>query len=392
MRKILNWNEPPFVVPAKLREAWNGEAAGRAVEQKWQELYTRYQAAHPQLAAELVRRMQSELPADWPKVRTACFAAAAAATGLEATRKSSQNVLNVLCPALPELFGGSADLTGSNDTLSKSAKVISPQDVSGSYLHYGVREFGMTAIMNGLALHGGLIPFGGTFLTFSDYARNAVRMAALMRQRVILVYSHDSIGLGEDGPTHQPIEHLSSLRLMPHLHVWRPCDALETAVAWCAVIDRTDGPSCLVLSRQGLAQVATAIAPGQIARGGYVLLDCQGVPELIVIATGSEVGVALDAVKAAQAQGKRVRLVSMPCTEVFDAQDAAWRESVLPAKVTRRLAIEAGATGLWWRYVGTAGRVLGIDEFGASGKAPELFRKYGLGADNVASVVLESSQ
>ncbi len=233
VRKILNWNEPPFVVPAKLREAWNGEAAGRAVEQKWQELYTRYQAAHPQLAAELVRRMQAELPADWPKVRTACFAAAAATTGMEATRKSSQNALNVLCPALPELFGGSADLTGSNDTLSKSAKVISPQDVSGSYLHYGVREFGMTAIMNGLALHGGLIPFGGTFLTFSDYARNAVRMAALMRQRVILVYSHDSIGLGEDGPTHQPIEHLSSLRLMPHLHVWRPCDALETAVAWC---------------------------------------------------------------------------------------------------------------------------------------------------------------
>jgi len=244
--------------------------------------------------------------------------------------------------------------------------------------------------MNGMALHGGFIPFGGTFLTFSDYARNAVRMASLMHQRVVLVYTHDSIGLGEDGPTHQPIEHLASLRLIPHLHVWRPADALETAVAWSAVIERSQGPSCLVLTRQGLAQVAAAAKPEHIARGGYILLDCVGVPEQLVIATGSELSLALDAVKAAQAQGRRVRLVSMPCTAVFDAQDAAWRESVLPAAVTRRLAIEAGATGLWWRYVGTAGRVLGIDEFGASGKAPELFRKFGLGADNVLKVVLES--
>ncbi len=264
--------------------------------------------------------------------------------------------------------------------------------MSGNYLHYGVREFGMTAMMSGMSLHGGLIPFGGTFLTFSDYARNAVRMAALMRQRVILVYSHDSIGLGEDGPTHQPIEQLSSLRLIPHLHVWRPADALETAVAWGALIERTDGPGCLVLTRQGLAQVATQAAPEQVARGGYVLLDCQGAPELIVIATGSEVGPALEAVKAAQGQGRRVRLVSMPCTEVFDAQDESWRESVLPAKVTRRLAIEAGATGLWWRYVGSDGRVLGIDEFGASGKGAELFRQYGLDADSVAKVVLEFSR
>jgi transketolase len=392
VRKILNWTDPPFVVPAALREAWNGEAAGRAAEQKWQELFARYQAAHPPLAAEFVRRMQGELPAQWSATRAQCAAAARATSGAQATRVSSQNMLNVLCPALPELFGGSADLTGSNNTLSKSARVISPEDFSGSYLHYGVREFGMTAMMNGLSLHGGLIPFGGTFLTFSDYARNAIRLAALMRQRVILVYTHDSIGLGEDGPTHQPIEQLWSLRLMPHLHLWRPADALETAVAWGAVIERTDGPSCLVLTRQGLAQVAAAAAPEQVARGGYVLFDCQGVPDLIVIATGSEVGLALDAVKAAQAQGKRVRLVSMPCTEVFDAQDPAWREAVLPARVTRRLAIEAGATGLWWRYVGSGGRVLGIDEFGASGKGPELFVKYGFGADNVAKLVLESAQ
>jgi transketolase len=391
VRKILNWTEPPFVVPATLREAWNGEAAGRAAERQWQELFARYQAAHPKLAAEFVRRMQGDLPEQWPATRAQCVAAGAATSGAQATRQSSQNMLNILNPALPELFGGSADLTGSNNTMSKGARAISAADASGNYLHYGVREFGMTAMMTGMALHGGYIPFGGTFLTFSDYARNAVRMAALMRQRVILVYSHDSIGLGEDGPTHQPIEHLSSLRLIPHLHLWRPADALETAVAWAALIERSDGPGCLVLTRQGLAQVASAAAPAQVARGGYVLLDCAGAPEVIVMATGSEVAPALEAVKAAQGQGKRVRLVSMPCTEVFDAQDAAWRESVLPAKVTRRLAIEAGATGLWWRYVGSNGRVLGIDEFGASGKGADLFRKYGLDADNVTKVVLEFS-
>jgi transketolase len=391
VRKLLNWTDPPFVVPAPLREAWNGEAAGRAAEQKWQELFKRYQTAHPQLAAEFVRRMQGDLPPQWNATRAQCIAAAVATRDPQATRKSSLAMLNVLCPALPELFGGSADLTGSNDTLSKSARAISPEDFSGSYLHYGVREFGMTAMMNAISLHGGFIPFGGTFLTFSDYARNAIRLGALMRQRVILVYSHDSIGLGEDGPTHQPIEQLGSLRLMPHLHLWRPADALETAVAWGALIERTEGPGCLVLSRQNLPQVATAVAPDQVARGGYVLLDCQGAPDLIVIATGSEVGVALDAVKAAQAKGKRVRMVSMPCTEVFDAQDPAWREAVLPAKVTRRLAIEAGATGLWWRYVGSGGKVLGIDDFGASGKAPELFERYGFGADNVTKLVLESA-
>ena len=392
VRKILNWHEPPFVVPERLREAWNGEIKGRAAEQRWQELFARYRAAHPDLAAEFERRMQSALPQNWPQVRAKSFATAAATSGAQATRQSSQNVLNILTAELPELFGGSADLTGSNNTLAKDVKVLTPGDFSGSYLHYGVREFGMTAMMNGMSLHGGLVPFGGTFLTFSDYARNAIRLAALMRQRVILVYSHDSIGLGEDGPTHQPIEQLSSLRLMPHLHVWRPADALETAVAWSALIERIDGPGCLVLTRQGLPQVAATAKPDHIARGGYVLLDCKGTPESIVIATGSEVGLALDAVKAAQSQGRRVRLVSMPCTEVFDAQDEAWRESVLPSKVVKRLAIEAGATGLWWRYVGSEGQVFGIDEFGASGKGPELFKKFGFTAENVTKLVLESAR
>ena len=390
VRKLLNWSDPPFVVPAALRLAWDGQEQGRAAELAWQELFARYQAAHAQLAAEFVRRMRGELPENWQALRAQLYAAAAATSGAQATRVSSQNTLNVIGDALPELLGGSADLTGSNNTLRQGARVITRGDTAGNYLHYGVREFGMTAAMSGVALHGGLIPFGGTFLTFSDYSRSAVRMAALMRQRVILVFTHDSIGLGEDGPTHQPIEQLAGLRLIPHLHLWRPADALETAVAWSAVLERIDGPGCLVLTRQGLAQVAATAAPDQVARGGYVLLDCAGSPELIVIATGSEVSLAFEAVRAAQAQGRRVRLVSMPCTAVFDAQDAGWREAVLPAAVTARLAIEAGATGLWWRYVGSAGRVLGIDEFGASGKAPELFRKFGLGADNVLKVILES--
>ncbi len=389
VRKLLNWSEPPFQVPAALREAWDCQAKGRAAEQVWQDLFRRYQAAHPALAAEFLRRMQGELPANWPQQRAALQAAAAAIKTPQATRVSSQGALDAIGDGLPELLGGSADLTGSNNTLRKGARVITPTDASGSYLHYGVREFGMSAIMNGVTLHGGLLPFGGTFLTFSDYARNAVRMAALMHQRVILVYTHDSIGLGEDGPTHQPIEHLASLRVMPNLQLWRPADALETAVSWAHSLERKDGPSALVLTRQALPQVSSAAQAPEIARGGYVLLDCSGTPECIVIATGSEVSIAIEAVRSAQAQGKRVRLVSMPCTEVFEAQDAPWREAVLPAAVVRRLAVEAGATGLWWRHVGSSGRVLGIDQFGASGKAPELFKKFGLTAANVLALILE---
>jgi transketolase len=297
--------------------------------------------------------------------------------------------LTTLGSLLPEMLGGSADLTGSNNTLSKSARTISAEDFSGTYIHYGVREFGMTAVMSGMALHGGLLPFGGTFLTFSDYARNAVRMAALMRQRVLLIYSHDSIGLGEDGPTHQPIEQLNSLRLIPNLSLWRPADATETAVAWLAAMEHQTGPTCLVLTRQALPQCVGAAHAADAAHGGYVLLDCSGAPECLVIATGSEVSLALEAVKAAQSQGRRVRLVSMPSCNVFDAQDPAYRERVLPAAVTRRVAVEAGSTGLWWRYVGSNGRVLGIDHFGASGKAPDLFRHFGLTADNLLREILE---
>ncbi len=383
-RKKLNWTLPPFEVPSELRAAWNHERAGRAAEARWQELFTRYTNAHPALAAEFERRMNSQLPASWPDTVRAALAAGQAVTASQATRQSSQTMLNLIGPALPELFGGSADLTPSNNTLRKGAHVVTPQDVEGDYLHYGVREFGMSAAMTGIALHGGFIPYGGTFLTFSDYARNALRMAALMHQRVILVYTHDSIGLGEDGPTHQPIEQLNSLRLIPNLTLWRPADATETAVAWCAAIEHDTGPTLVVLTRQGLPQQARdAAALAGMRRGGYVLADCQGVPQCIVIATGSEVSIAREAVQRAQAAGKRVRLVSLPCTQVFDAQDADYRESVLPSAVSARVAVEAGTTGLWWRYVGTAGRIIGIDHYGASGKGPEVMKKFGFTADHV---------
>jgi len=390
VRARLGWTLPPFEVPETLRALWNCQEAGRKAEAEWQAVFARYQSAFPQLAAEFERRMSGDLPANWDEIRAQTIAAAAATSGAQATRVSSQTALNALGPALPELLGGSADLTGSNNTLRKDSRAITRADAGGNYIYYGVREFGMTAMMNGLALHGGLIPYGGTFLVFSDYARNAVRLAALMRQRVVLVYTHDSIGLGEDGPTHQPIEHLASLRVMPNLSLWRPADAIESAVAWLAAIERADGPTCLVLTRQGLPQLASPEQAAWIARGGYVLQDCDGTPQCIVIATGSEVSLAHAAVQMASAQGKRVRLVSMPSTDVFDAQDAAWRESVLPAAVTCRVAIEAGATGLWWRYVGSAGKVVGIDQFGASGKAGDLFRKFGLTTDNLLRVILES--
>jgi transketolase len=390
-RKKLGWTAPAFEVPAELRAAWNHEQAGRAAEARWQQLFTGYRNAHPALADEFERRMRGELPAKWLDTVHAALAAGQAVSASQATRQSSQAMLNVIGPALPELFGGSADLTPSNSTLRKGATVVTPLDVEGDYLHYGVREFGMTAALTGLALHGGLIPYGGTFLTFSDYARNAIRMACLMRQRVILVYTHDSIALGEDGPTHQPIEQLNSLRLIPNLTLWRPADAVETATAWCVAIEHDSGPSLLILTRQGLPQLARdAAALAGIRRGGYVLADCQGAPACVVIATGSEVSIALEAVKRAQAAGKRVRLVSMPCTQLFDAQDAGYRESVLPAAVTARVAVEAGTTGLWWRYVGTAGRVIGIDHYGASGKGPDVMKKFGFTADHVEQAINES--
>ncbi len=382
-RKTLGWPYPPFEIPPQLRAEWDCREQGAAAEASWRELHARYQQAHPELAAEFDRRTRGDLPAAWTETARQTLAAATKQTQAQATRQSSQAALNVFAPALPELVGGSADLTPSNSTLTKVSRVITPGDISGNYIHYGVREFGMTTALNGLALHGGLIPYGGTFLVFSDYARNAVRLASLMQTRVVLVYTHDSIGLGEDGPTHQPIEHLSSLRAMPGLTLWRPCDAVETAVAWVAAIEHP-GPTALVLTRQGLPQQARTPAQIEaIRRGGYVLIDCQGTPECLVLATGSEIGIAAEAVSALNGAGRRVRLVSMVCTERFDAEDAGYRESVLPRAVQRRLAVEAGARMSWYCYVGAEGRVLGIDRFGASGKGPAVLAHFGFTADNV---------
>ena len=388
-RKAIGWEHEPFVVPDGIRSAWDQRERGARAEKAWKRRFSRYRKAFPELAAEFDRRSHGVMPAQWSALREAALAAAAAVAAPQATRASSQVVLNAIGPGMAELVGGSADLTGSVNTWRKDSRAVTPDDASGNYIYYGVREFAMTAMMNGLALHGGFVPYAGTFLVFSDYARNAVRLAALMHQRVLLVYTHDSIGLGEDGPTHQPIEHLASLRAMPNLSLWRPCDATETAVAWSAGIERRSGPTSLVLTRQALPQQPRT--PEQLAavrRGGYVLIDPEGgAPEAIVIATGSEVALCAEAVRGLNAGGRRVRLVSMPSTDVFESQDAAWRESVLPAAVRRRVAVEAGATQSWWRYVGLDGRVLGIDRFGASGKAADLWAHYGMTAANVTRAV-----
>jgi transketolase len=382
-RKAIGWPYEPFVIPAELRAAWDHRAPGAAAESAWRQLFAGYAGAHPELARELERRVHGERPADWPETASQALAAGLAQQAPQATRQSSQATLNVIAPRIPEIFGGSADLTGSNNTKFKAARDFDPKEASGNYIHYGVREFGMTAIMNGIALHGGFLPYGGTFLVFSDYARNGVRLAALMNTHVVLVYTHDSVGLGEDGPTHQPVEHLTSLRAMPNLYLWRPCDAFETAVAWTEAVERS-GPTALVLSRQALPQQArTAEQQANVRRGGYVLIDCQGTPECLVLATGSEVAIAAQAVTVLNAAGRRVRLVSMPATAVFDAQEEAYREAVLPRAVRRRLAVEAGATLSWWRYVGNDGRVIGIDHFGASGKGAAVLAHFGFTVEHV---------
>jgi len=383
-RQTLGWDSPPFVIPEDIRAAWDAREAGAAAEKKWNRLWKRYKREFAAEAAQFERRMKGDLPANWAEISQEALAAGAAVSGAQATRASSQASLNVLGPYLPELLGGSADLTGSVNTRRKDSIDLTCEVFRANYVYYGVREFGMTAIMNGITVHGGFRPYGGTFLVFSDYARNAVRVAAIMHAPVLLVYTHDSIGLGEDGPTHQPIEHLASLRAMPNLHLWRPCDAVESAASWIAGLERKNGPTALVFTRQGLPQ--NERTPEQLIamrKGGYVLIDSNGPPEAIVIATGSEVGIAATAVKELQAAGKRVRLVSMPCCEAFDAQPAPYRESVLPTSVTRRLAVEAGSPQSWWRYVGTAGRVMGIESFGASGKGPDLFKHFGLTAADV---------
>jgi transketolase len=388
-RKELNWPYEPFVIPDELKAEWDHRKEGEAAEHAWKDLFSRYRQQFPDLAAEFERRTSGQLPKDWADTASKTIETLAAQTKPLATRQSSQAVLDLIAPHLPEFFGGSADLTPSNNTQFKNAVTITPGEFGGNYMHYGVREFGMTAALNGVALHGGFVAYGGTFMTFSDYARNAVRLACLMKSHTILVYTHDSIGLGEDGPTHQPIEHLVSLRAIPHMTLWRPCDGTETAVAWVAAV-ASQGPSLLVLTRQALPpQERTAQQKADVAKGGYVLIDCQGTPQCIVIATGSEVGICAEAVKAANGSGNRVRLVSMPCTELFDAQDEAYRESVLPKAVRARLAVEAGATLGWWKYVGSDGQVIGIDRFGASGKVSDLFPHFGFTADNVGRHIRE---
>ncbi|HMM74301.1 MAG TPA: transketolase [Gammaproteobacteria bacterium] len=383
-RAQLGWPHPPFEIPADVYAHWNARERGAALEAEWQRRYAAYASAHPELAAEFTRRTQGGLPGAWPSVAQATIAELQALGAANATRKSSQLALEKLGPVLPELVGGSADLSESNLTHWKGSRAVTREDASGNYVNYGVREFGMAAIMSGLALHGGFIPYGGTFLVFSDYARNAIRMAALMGLRAIYVLTHDSIGLGEDGPTHQPVEHATALRIIPNCSVWRPCDAAETAAAWVAAIERVNGPTALLLTRQGVPPQARS--PAQLAdirRGGYVLLEPAGAPEAIVIATGSEVAVAVAAATALNARGRRLRVVSMPSANVFLSQPADYREAVLPTAVRRRIAIEAGGPDYWYRFVGLDGEVIGITSFGASAPAGRLFEAYGLTAQAV---------
>ncbi|RUO19806.1 transketolase [Aliidiomarina haloalkalitolerans] len=386
-REALGWNHAAFEVPEDVYAAWDAKEKGAAVEAKWNELFAAYSQAHPELAAEFSRRMAGELPADWNETVTAYVEKLQANPEKVATRKASQNALNALGPVLPELMGGSADLAGSNLTIWKDSQPLTAADASGNYIYYGVREFGMSAIMNGIQLHGGFRPYGATFLMFMEYARNAVRMAALMKQPVIHVYTHDSIGLGEDGPTHQPVEQLANLRLTPNCQTWRPCDQVESAIAWQAAVERTDGPTCLIFTRQGVPQMARdAQQLADVRKGAYVLKDFAEQPELILIATGSEVELAMQAAEQLTANGEKVRVVSMPSTCVFDQQDKAYRDSVLPPQVRRRVAIEAGIAGFWHKYTGFDGAVVGMTSFGESAPAEELFRHFGFTVENVVKV------
>jgi len=385
-RENLGWKYAPFEIPSEIYAGWDAKEKGAAAERAWNDKFAAYKAAYPELAAEFERRTAGELPANWAEVTAAYIKATDEAAASPATRQASQKAITAYAAALPEFFGGSADLTPSNLTSWPDCKAITNTVADGNYLSYGVREFGMSAILNGISLHGGFIPFGGTFLMFSEYARNALRMAALMKVQSIFVYTHDSIGLGEDGPTHQPIEQTATLRMIPNMSVWRPCDAVETAVAWKAAIEKKTGPSCLIFSRQGLPhQSRSAAQLENIARGGYVLRDCDGAPDAIIIATGSEIGLAMAA--AEQLQGKNIRVVSMPSVDAFEAQDAAYRESVLPAAVTARVAVEAGIGDAWYKYVGLNGKVIGMNRFGESAPAGELFKYFGFTADNVVKAV-----
>ena len=386
-KAALGWDHAAFEVPAEVYHGWDAKSAGAAAEQAWNDKFAAYKAAYPELAAEYERRMAGDLPADWSDKVAAYIAQVNEEAKSPATRQASLACIEAYSPVAPELFGGSADLGCSNLTEWSGYKPMDSNEVC-NYVRYGVREFGMSAIMNGIALHGGLIPFGATFLMFSEYARNALRMAALMKVRSIFVYTHDSIGLGEDGPTHQPIEQIPTLRMIPNMAVWRPCDAVESAVAWSRAVERKDGPSCLIFSRQGLPHQARSQEQiDAIAKGGYVLKDCDGTPDAIIIATGSEVALAVGA--AEQLNGKKIRVVSMPSVDAFEAQDEAYRESVLPAAVTARVAVEAAVTSGWYKYVGLNGKVVGIDRFGESAPAGQLFEEFGFTVDNVVHAVEE---
>ncbi|MGL5090452.1 MAG: transketolase [Aeromonas sobria] len=385
-RAFLKWDHAPFVIPADIAAEWNGQEKGAVLEADWDAKFAAYAAAHPTLAAEFKRRTTGELPANWAAESAKIIETLQANPAKIATRKASQNALEAFGKLLPEFMGGSADLAPSNLTMWSGSKSLTPESAAGNYIHYGVREFGMSAIMNGIALHGGFIPYGATFLMFMEYARNALRMAALMKQRSIFVYTHDSIGLGEDGPTHQPVEQIASLRLTPNMSTWRPCDQVESAIAWKHAIERTDGPTSLIFSRQNLAQMdRTAQQLADTAKGGYVLKDCAGTPELILIATGSEVELAVAAYEQLTAKGCAVRVVSMPATDVFDAQSAEYKASVLPMSVTKRVAIEAGIADYWYKYVGFGGKIIGMTTFGESAPAELLFKEFGFTVENVVA-------
>ncbi len=389
-REFLGWEYGPFEIPADIYSEWDAKAAGAAKQAEWEQKFAAYQAAYPELAAEFTRRNNGELPAVWEEQAQAIIADLQANPANIASRKASQNALEAFGKLLPEFMGGSADLAPSNLTMWSGSKSLTSDDASGNYIHYGVREFGMTAIMNGIALHGGFIPYGATFLMFMEYARNAMRMAALMKVQNIQVYTHDSIGLGEDGPTHQPVEQMASLRLTPNMSTWRPCDQVESAVTWKFAIERQDGPTALIFSRQNLAQQdRDAQQLANITKGGYVLKDCAGTPDLIFIATGSEVELAVAAAAELTAEGKNVRVVSMPATDVFDKQDAAYRESVLPAAVTARVAVEAGIADYWYKYVGFGGAIVGMTTFGESAPADQLFKQFGFTVENVVKTAKE---
>ncbi|HDZ9459154.1 TPA: transketolase, partial [Vibrio cholerae] len=383
-REFLGWEYAPFEIPADIYAAWDAKQAGASKEAAWDEKFAAYAKAYPAEAAEYKRRVAGELPANWEAATSEIIANLQANPANIASRKASQNALEAFGKLLPEFMGGSADLAPSNLTMWSGSKSLTAEDFSGNYIHYGVREFGMTAIINGIALHGGFVPYGATFLMFMEYARNAMRMAALMKVQNIQVYTHDSIGLGEDGPTHQPVEQIASLRMTPNMSTWRPCDQVESAVAWKLAIERKDAPSALIFSRQNLAQQPrSAEQVANIAKGGYILKDCAGQPELILIATGSEVELAVAAYEQLSAEGKAVRVVSMPSTDAFDKQDAAYREAVLPAAVTKRIAIEAGIADFWYKYVGFGGRIIGMTSFGESAPAGELFKLFGFTTENV---------